>query len=82
MASGNTEPTESEAEMGTAVMGAWTGGRGTADIGDVRYHVSSGGNFIRVGDVGHVPAYWEESGMISPSSGADTYRANTTAESV
>ena len=67
MAGGNSEPVESEEEFREDVMVPCTGGGGRVDFGGVLYHVSSGCTYIQFGDVGRVPAYWEDSGRVPPS---------------
>ena len=59
------------------VAGAWMGGGGCADIGDVLHRGSSGSTPLQVRDVVYVPADWESAGRISPSGGTDNYGADT-----
>ena len=36
------------------------------NFGNVLHHSGSGGTPLRVGDVGHVPVDWEDTGRFSP----------------
>ena len=53
--------------MGAFATGAWMGGRGYADIGNVLHRGGSVSDFLPVRVMIHVHADWEDSGSILPS---------------
>ena len=59
-------------------MGAYMGGGGCADIGNVLYIISAGGASIWVEDVGNVPTHREDNGIFLPLGVMDTDGADAT----
>ena len=66
--------------MGAVVTGAWTGGGGFMDAGNVLHRGGPGGAPLRVGFVCHVSADWEGAGRLSPSGDTSADRENATSE--
>ena len=62
------------------VPGAWTGGGGCEDIGNVLNHGGSGSDNLWVGVVDHVPVDWEVAERISPSGDTEVDGADATVE--
>ena len=58
LAGSDSELAESTGELGASVMGAWTGGGGYADFGNVLYCDGLGGAHIWVGVMNHIHADW------------------------
>ena len=58
--------------MDAAVIGAWKGGGGCADIGNVLFSGGAGGASIRAGYVSHGPTHREDAGGGPPSGGTET----------
>ena len=54
------------------------GGR-CADVGNILHRGGSGGTPLQVGDVGHVPVDWEDSGRFSPSGDTEADGTDATA---
>ena len=52
--------------MGAVVAGSGEGGGGISDVGVFIFCGGAGGSSVWVGDMGYVPAHWEDDGQIPP----------------
>ena len=67
--------------MGVVVAGDETGGGRYSDVGDILCRGGSCGTYLRDGDVGYVPAHWEDSEQITPLGALQTEKTADEGES-
>ena len=77
MAVSGAQPLERQAEVEVANSGVEQGGFELLYNGDVLCWGGAGVVSIWVVDVGYVPAYWEDTGRITPQGGPQTDGAAT-----
>ena len=74
MDSGGPQPAETTAEVGVAESCVYQGRCGCPDLGPELLGGGTVGHDLRVGDVGHDTAHWEDFGRIPPQGGPQADR--------